>query len=104
MNFPTFFMISFIVDQRRLGTTYGFMQAIQNLGLALTAMISGVIVDKGGYMQLLLFFVTFQILALIGTLVIWKHHGVDCEPLYDDDEFEDLDSHSQEENGRLLDA
>ena len=97
------------MDQRRLGTTYGFMQAIQNLGLALTAMISGVIVDKGGYMQLLLFFVTFQILALIGTLVIWRTHGIDCEPLPNDEDFEELDSHHHRviqdcENGTLLDA
>lgn len=74
-------MVSFIVPKEKLGTAYGFMQAIQNLGLALTAMLSGVIVDKGGYMQLLMFFLSFQAIALFCCLMLWKKHGINCEPI-----------------------
>ena len=74
-------MVSFIVPKEKLGTAYGFMQAIQNLGLALTAMLSGVIVDRGGYMQLLMFFLTFQGIAFICVLILWKKHGINCEPI-----------------------
>merc|ERR1711972_44868 len=74
-------MVSFIVPKEKLGTAYGFMQAIQNLGLALTAMLSGVIVDKGGYQQLLMFFLSFQALALISIAVLWKRHGPSCAPI-----------------------
>ena len=74
-------MVSFIVPKEKLGTAYGFMQAIQNLGLALTAMLSGVIVDRGGYMQLLMFFLTFQGIAFVCVLILWKKHGINCEPI-----------------------
>ena len=50
------------------------------VGLALTAMLSGVIVDKGGYQQLLMFFLSFQMLALISISVLWKKHGPNCNP------------------------
>lgn len=73
-------MVSFLVPQKKLATAYGFMQAIQNLGLALTAMLSGVIVDKGGYQQLLMFFISFQLFALIAIIVLWKKHGPNCNP------------------------
>jgi len=73
-------MVSFLVPQKKLATAYGFMQAIQNLGLALTAMLSGVIVDKGGYQQLLMFFISFQLFALISLVVLWKKHGPNCDP------------------------
>lgn len=68
--------VSYLVPQSKLGTAYGLMQAIQNLGLALTAMLSGVIVDRGGYLNMLLFYLTFQGLALICALILWSKHGV----------------------------
>ena len=49
-----------------------------SVGLALTAMLSGVIVDKGGYQQLLMFFISFQLFALIAIVVLWKKHGPNC--------------------------
>ena len=72
-------MVSYLVPQAKLGTAYGLMQAIQNLGLALTAMLSGVIVDRGGYLQMLLFYLTFQALAFICCLVLWVKHGVNVD-------------------------
>lgn len=71
--------VSYLVPQEKLGTAYGLMQAIQNLGLALTAMLSGVIVDRGGYMQMLLFYLTFQGLALVCALVLWAKHGINVD-------------------------
>lgn len=71
--------VSYLVPQEKLGTAYGLMQAIQNLGLALTAMLSGIIVDKGGYMQMLLFYLTFQGLAFICAIVLWAKHGINVD-------------------------
>ena len=49
----------------------GFMQAIQNLGMALITMMSGWVVDKMGYLWLEYFFIFWLAVALLGTLVIW---------------------------------
>ena len=51
------------------------------VGLALTAMLSGVIVDRGGYGQLLMFFLSFQGLAMFAALALWKRHGANCTPI-----------------------
>lgn len=47
------------------------MQAIQNLGLALITMLSGVVVDKMGYLWLETFFIFWLVVALLATVVIW---------------------------------
>jgi len=47
------------------------MQAIQNLGLALITMLSGVIVDGLGYMWLEMFFIFWLALAAIASAIIW---------------------------------
>jgi len=39
-------MVSFLVPQRKIGMAYGVMQAIQNLGLALVGLLTGVMVDS----------------------------------------------------------
>ena len=49
----------------------GFMQAIQNLGMALITMMSGSVVDNMGYLWLEYFFIFWLAIALLGTLVIW---------------------------------
>uniref|UniRef100_A0A3Q3JC53 Lysosomal dipeptide transporter MFSD1 n=1 Tax=Monopterus albus TaxID=43700 RepID=A0A3Q3JC53_MONAL len=49
-------MVAFVVPEHQLGTAYGFMQSIQNLGLALIAMAAGAIVDAKGYLMLEVFF------------------------------------------------
>ena len=38
-------MVSLIIPEHQLGTAYGFMQAIQNLGLAVISLVAGIIVD-----------------------------------------------------------
>uniref|UniRef100_A0A673BP45 Lysosomal dipeptide transporter MFSD1 n=1 Tax=Sphaeramia orbicularis TaxID=375764 RepID=A0A673BP45_9TELE len=49
-------MVAFVVPEHQLGTAYGFMQSIQNLGLALIAMAAGAILDNRGYLVLEVFF------------------------------------------------
>uniref|UniRef100_A0A8C9VF81 Lysosomal dipeptide transporter MFSD1 n=1 Tax=Scleropages formosus TaxID=113540 RepID=A0A8C9VF81_SCLFO len=49
-------MVAFVVPEHQLGTAYGFMQSIQNLGLALIAMAAGAILDSRGYLFLEVFF------------------------------------------------
>uniref|UniRef100_A0A671U2D4 Lysosomal dipeptide transporter MFSD1 n=1 Tax=Sparus aurata TaxID=8175 RepID=A0A671U2D4_SPAAU len=51
-------MVAFVVPEHQLGTAYGFMQSIQNLGLALIAMAAGAILDNRGYLFLEVFFCT----------------------------------------------
>ncbi|OCT78665.1 hypothetical protein XELAEV_18029750mg [Xenopus laevis] len=49
-------MVAFVVPEHQLGTAYGFMQSIQNLGLAIIAIAAGVILDARGYLFLEVFF------------------------------------------------
>uniref|UniRef100_A0A8C3V435 Lysosomal dipeptide transporter MFSD1 n=1 Tax=Catharus ustulatus TaxID=91951 RepID=A0A8C3V435_CATUS len=49
-------MVAFVVPEHQLGTAYGFMQSIQNLGLAVIAIAAGMILDTRGYLFLELFF------------------------------------------------
>ncbi len=60
-----------IVPEQQLGTAYGFMQAIQNLGLALITMASGSIVDSHGYIWLEIFFIFWLAVGLVCTLAMW---------------------------------
>uniref|UniRef100_A0A671LLF9 Lysosomal dipeptide transporter MFSD1 n=1 Tax=Sinocyclocheilus anshuiensis TaxID=1608454 RepID=A0A671LLF9_9TELE len=50
-------MVAFVVLEHQLGTAYGFMQSIQNLGLALMSMAAGSILDLKGYLFLEVFFI-----------------------------------------------
>uniref|UniRef100_A0A8D0B1D8 Lysosomal dipeptide transporter MFSD1 n=1 Tax=Salvator merianae TaxID=96440 RepID=A0A8D0B1D8_SALMN len=49
-------MVAFVVPEHQLGTAYGFMQSIQNLGLAIIAIAAGMILDSRGYLFLEIFF------------------------------------------------
>lgn len=66
-------LVALIVPEYQLGTAYGICQSVQNLGLALISMLSGVIVDNGGFMMLEIFFIGWLILSLIATVVIWVY-------------------------------
>merc|ERR1719225_620879 len=61
-----------IIPEYQLGTAYGFMQAIQNLGMALCAMLAGLIVDMFGYVWLEIFFVFWLVIAMLCTIAIWS--------------------------------
>lgn len=52
-------LVALIIPEYQLGTAYGICQSVQNLGLAVVSMFGGVIVDKGGYLMLELFFIAW---------------------------------------------
>ncbi|XP_053213890.1 major facilitator superfamily domain-containing protein 1-like isoform X2 [Panonychus citri] len=58
-------MIPDIVPEFRLGTAYGVVQCVQNLGLALANMAAGQIVDSLGFLALESFFIISLVLCLI---------------------------------------
>lgn len=65
-------MVSLVVPTERLGTAYGFMQAIQNLGLAVVAIVAGSIVDQKGYLWLEVFFCAcMSITLMIAVLLLF---------------------------------
>jgi len=95
-----------IIPEHQLGTAYGFMQAIQNLGLALCTMLAGIIVDSFGYIWLILFFIFWLVVALICTIVIWiidiygdgyLNMGIQAR-----DEFDEAKRQAEEEEARRL--
>ncbi|XP_059481989.1 major facilitator superfamily domain-containing protein 1-like [Neocloeon triangulifer] len=63
-------MVALIIPDHQLGTAYGIAQAVQNLGLALVTMLAGVIVDKGGYLLLEMFFLGWLCVALLISVLI----------------------------------
>ena len=84
----------------------GFMQAIQNLGLALCTMLAGIIVDSFGYIWLILFFIFWLVVALICTIVIWiidiygdgyLNMGIQAR-----DQFDEAKRQAEEEEARRL--
>uniref|UniRef100_A0AAY4DZM9 Lysosomal dipeptide transporter MFSD1 n=1 Tax=Denticeps clupeoides TaxID=299321 RepID=A0AAY4DZM9_9TELE len=64
-------MVAFVVPEYQLGTAYGFMQSIQNLGLALISMAAGSILDSRGYLFLEVFFCACICIALIGVVLLY---------------------------------
>ncbi|XP_029026800.1 major facilitator superfamily domain-containing protein 1 isoform X2 [Betta splendens] len=64
-------MVAFVVPEHQLGTAYGFMQSIQNLGLALIAMLAGAILDSRGYLVLEVFFCACICIALIAVVMLY---------------------------------
>ncbi|KAG7471083.1 hypothetical protein MATL_G00120700 [Megalops atlanticus] len=64
-------MVAFVVPEHQLGTAYGFMQSIQNLGLALISMAAGAILDNRGYLFLEVFFCACICLALIAIVMLY---------------------------------
>jgi len=64
-------MVALIIPSHQLGTAYGIMQAIQNLGLAVISLVAGIIVDQSGYLILEVFFMTWLCLALIAAVVLY---------------------------------
>uniref|UniRef100_A0A0A9YJY8 Lysosomal dipeptide transporter MFSD1 n=1 Tax=Lygus hesperus TaxID=30085 RepID=A0A0A9YJY8_LYGHE len=66
-------MISLVVPEYQLGSAFGVAQALQNLGLAVSTQLAGLVVDAGGYLLLEMFFLGWLFVALIVTLVMWIH-------------------------------
>uniref|UniRef100_A0A8B9L946 Lysosomal dipeptide transporter MFSD1 n=1 Tax=Astyanax mexicanus TaxID=7994 RepID=A0A8B9L946_ASTMX len=72
-------MVAFVVPEHQLGTAYGFMQSIQNLGLALISMAAGAILDSKGYLLLEVFFCACICLALIAVVVLYFVDYLRCK-------------------------
>ncbi|KAK4314036.1 hypothetical protein Pmani_014655 [Petrolisthes manimaculis] len=64
-------MVSLIIPEHQLGSAYGMMQSVQNLGLALISMLGGLIVETKGYLMLEMFYLVWLCVALVSTVVIW---------------------------------
>eukprot|EP01135_Chromosphaera_perkinsii_P011894 Nk52_evm11s2531 gene=Nk52_evmTU11s2531 len=62
--------VALVVPENQLGSAYGIMQSIQNLGLALISMLAGAIVDWKGYVWLEMFFSGMVFLALLCTIML----------------------------------
>ncbi|KAF7257989.1 hypothetical protein EG68_04294 [Paragonimus skrjabini miyazakii] len=71
-------LVAHLLPVHQRGTAYGFMQAVQNLGLGTVAIFAGFLVDTKGYLFLEVFF-TFCLslaLALTFSLYVWdQKHG-----------------------------
>lgn len=68
-------LIALIIPEYQLGTAYGFCQSVQNLGLAVVVILSGIIVDASGkkYFWAQLFFIGWLIVSLIATCAVWGY-------------------------------
>lgn len=64
-------MIPLIVPRHQLGTAYGLMQSIQNLGLGIVNILSGLIVDDAGYFILEIFFLGSLCISLMAALTLY---------------------------------
>ncbi|XP_021109284.1 major facilitator superfamily domain-containing protein 1 isoform X3 [Heterocephalus glaber] len=64
-------MVAFLVPEHQLGTAYGFMQSIQNLGLAIISIIAGMILDTRGYLFLEVFFIACVSVALLSVVLLY---------------------------------
>ncbi|CAO1362935.1 unnamed protein product [Diamesa hyperborea] len=64
-------LVALIIPEYQLGTAYGICQSVQNLGLAIVSITAGMIVDKGGFLMLELFFIGWLCIALLATVIIW---------------------------------
>jgi len=60
-----------LVPDRQLGTAFGIMQALQNLGTALITMGAGTIVDRFRYFWLEIFFIAWLLVAMLSAISIW---------------------------------
>ncbi|XP_045131206.1 major facilitator superfamily domain-containing protein 1-like isoform X4 [Portunus trituberculatus] len=63
-------MVALIIPEHQLGTAYGIMQSVQNLGLAVISIVAGLIVDTSGYMMLEMFYMIWLCIALVATIAI----------------------------------
>uniref|UniRef100_A0A1A9VXR8 Lysosomal dipeptide transporter MFSD1 n=1 Tax=Glossina austeni TaxID=7395 RepID=A0A1A9VXR8_GLOAU len=68
-------LVALIIPEYQLGTAYGFCQSVQNLGLAVVTILSGLIVDKshGDYIWLELFYLGWLTIAFLATTVIYVY-------------------------------
>lgn len=64
-------LVAMVVPQHQIGTAYGIMQSVQNLGLAVIPIVAGLLVDARGYLILEVLFLACLFVALIGTVALY---------------------------------
>ncbi|XP_022246324.1 major facilitator superfamily domain-containing protein 1-like [Limulus polyphemus] len=64
-------MVALIIPEHQLGTAYGIMQSVQNLGLGVITILAGLIVDKKGYLVLETFFLGWLCCSLLSVVVLY---------------------------------
>ncbi|CAG0878892.1 unnamed protein product [Darwinula stevensoni] len=64
-------IVALVLPEHQLGTAYGLVQAVQNLGLAVITMVAGNIVDSKGYFVLETFFLTWLCISLVAIVLLW---------------------------------
>jgi len=64
-------LVALVVPQHQIGTAYGIMQSVQNLGLAVITIVAGKIVDASGYLVLEVFFLACLFVALIAVVALY---------------------------------
>uniref|UniRef100_G3WZ83 Lysosomal dipeptide transporter MFSD1 n=1 Tax=Sarcophilus harrisii TaxID=9305 RepID=G3WZ83_SARHA len=64
-------MVAFVIPEHQLGTAYGFMQSIQNLGLAVMSIVAGVILDLCGYFFLEIFFIACVSVSFLAVVLLY---------------------------------
>jgi MFS family permease len=64
-------MVVFVVKPNERATAYGIMQSIQNLGLAVVNIMTGIIVDSKGYLILEVFFMMCLCAAMLCTVLLY---------------------------------
>ena len=66
--------VPYVVEPKQIGTAYGFVTAVQNIGLTISPLIAGVMLKTekdGGYFWYLVY---FEVLAVIGIcLNLWLY-------------------------------
>ncbi|CAF1208347.1 unnamed protein product [Adineta steineri] len=68
-------LVAFLVPKQMLGTAYGLMQSIQNLGFAIINILTGLILDQYGYFMLEIFFIVCLEIALLAAAFLYVYNS-----------------------------
>lgn len=64
-------MVALVIPEHQLGTAYGIMQSVQNLGLAVVPLIAGWLIDLKGYIVLEVFFLACLCITIIFIVLLY---------------------------------
>ncbi|OQR73863.1 major facilitator superfamily domain-containing protein 1-like [Tropilaelaps mercedesae] len=69
-------MVAMVIPEHQLGTAYGVMQAIQNLGLAIVTQLAGAINQLYGNDSMEFFFLGWMFLAVVSCIILQVYNNV----------------------------
>ena len=64
-------LVAYVIPEKSLGTAYGVMQAVQNLGLAVMPLVAGAVADSVGYLVLEIIFLLCLFSAISCAIVLY---------------------------------